>query len=172
MKIYRLRCKIFGQYMLFRMSSGGEISGKLENNLLGINIGRKLMSMIKCGSCGNEISPKAATCPKCGHPNEKLKHLSGGQVLLFLALAGGILWFFAGGGLEKQTADQMQKIENQVANDAVNQYQIAKRQGNPIQVCVQAGLVSAAYLQAKDETNYRQWKTTESEDCKRAGVSR
>jgi predicted RNA-binding Zn-ribbon protein involved in translation (DUF1610 family) len=130
----------------------------------------KLMSMIKCSSCDNEISPKAATCPKCGHPNEKAKHLSGGQVLLYLALACGMLWFFAGGGLNKQAAKEVQKIENQVATDAVNQYQIAKRQGNPIQICVQAGFVSAAYLQAKDEPNYQQWKKTQSEDCRRARV--
>ena len=128
------------------------------------------MAMIKCSSCGNEISPKAATCPKCGHPNEKAKHLSGGQIIGYLVFAGVLLWFFAGDGLDKQTAREMQKIENQVAADAVNQYQIAKRQGNNIQVCVQAGLVSAAYLQAKDKPNYQQWKKTESEDCRRAGV--
>ena len=128
------------------------------------------MFLIKCSSCGNEISPKAATCPKCGHPNEKAKHLSGGQVLVYLTLAGGMLWFFTGGGLEKHAATEMKKIENQVATDAVTQYQIAKRQGNPIQVCVQAGLVSAAYLQAQDEPNYQQWKKTESEDCRHAGV--
>lgn len=128
------------------------------------------MSLIKCGSCDNEISPKAATCPKCGHPNEKAKHLSAGKTLVYLMLAAGMIWFFTGGGLEKQAATEMQKIENQVATDAVTQYQIAKRQGNPIQVCVQAGLVSAAYLQAKDEPNYQQWKKTESEDCRRAGL--
>lgn len=128
------------------------------------------MAMIKCSSCSNEISPKAVTCPKCGHPNEKARYLSGGQVIGYLVFAGVLLWFFAGGGLDKQAAHEMQKIENQVAADAVNQYQIAKRQGNAIQVCVQAGLVSAAYLQAKDEPNYQQWKKTESEDCRRAGV--
>jgi len=128
------------------------------------------MSMVKCSSCGTEISPKATTCPKCGHPNEKAKHLSGGQVLWSLALAGGLLWFFAGGGLDKQVAKDMQKIGDQVATDAVNQYQIAKRQGDPIQICVQAGFVSAAYLQVKDEPNYQQWKKIQSEDCRRAGL--
>lgn len=128
------------------------------------------MSMIKCKSCSNEISPKAATCPKCGHPNEKAKHLSGAQVLVSLALAGGMIWFFAGGGLEKQAANQMQNIENQVAIDAERQYQIAKREGNAMQVCVQAGFVSAAYLQAKDEASYQKWKRIESDDCRRAGV--
>jgi hypothetical protein len=128
--------------------------------------------MIKCSSCGTEISPKAATCPKCGHPNDKAKRLSGAQVLGYLAVGGLIIWWFAGGGLENQAAHEMQKIENQVATDALNQYQIAKREGNAMQVCVQAGLVSAAYLQAKDESNYRVWKETEGADCRRAGVPR
>lgn len=129
------------------------------------------MGMINCSSCSTAISSKAATCPKCGHPNEKAKHLSGVQVLGYFVFAGVMLWWLAGGGLEKQTAYEMQKIENQVATDAVSQYLIAKRQGDAIQVCVQAGLVSAAYLQAKDEPNYRQWKETESADCQRAGIS-
>lgn len=130
------------------------------------------MALIKCSSCDNEISQKAPTCPKCGHPNEKAKHLSGAQVLASLALAGGLIWFLAGGGLEMQAARDMQKIENQVAADAVRQYEIAQREGNPMQMCVQAGLVSAAYLQAKDETNYQKWKRIEGEDCGRAGGSR
>lgn len=128
------------------------------------------MALTKCKECNEEISNKAESCPKCGHPNEKAKHLSGGQVFGAFALMGLFIWFFSGGGLDNQVAHEMQKIENKVAADAVDQYQIAKRQGNSMQVCVQAGLVSAAYLQAKDEPNYQQWKKTESEDCRRAGV--
>ncbi len=67
-------------------------------------------------------------------------------------------------------ADPMQGIENQVAADAVEQYRIAERQGNRMQICVQAGFVSAAFLQAKDESNYRIWKDTERQRCGEAGV--
>lgn len=130
------------------------------------------MASIKCENCSNEISKKAATCPKCGHPNKKAAHLSGGQVFLYLAAGIGLWWWWAGGGLEKQAAHEMSKIEDQVAADSVNQYNIAKRQGDAMQICVQAGLVSAAYLQAKDEFNYQQWKSTEAADCERAGISR
>jgi hypothetical protein len=28
-------------------------------------------------------------------------------------------------------------------------------------------MVAAAYIQAKDEPNYRKWKITEEEDCRR-----
>ena len=64
----------------------------------------------------------------------------------------------------------MQQIENQVAEDAVKQYEIAKDQGDKMQICVQAGLASAAYLQAKDKENYNKWKAIEKADCRAAGM--
>lgn len=67
---------------------------------------------------------------------------------------------------------QLNSIEDQVAADAVNQYEIAARQGDAMQTCVQAGMVSAAFLQAEDETNYQKWKSQEAVDCARAGVPR
>lgn len=76
------------------------------------------------------------------------------------------IWFYFGGGLEKQAANEMRKIEQQVASDAVRQYQIARRNGNAMGACVQAGLVSAAYLQAKDEATYQKWKATEDFDVR------
>jgi hypothetical protein len=94
----------------------------------------------------------------------------GAQALVGLIVAIGIVWFFFGGGLEKQTAKDMKAIEAQVAADAVQQYYIAAQQGDPIQVCVQAGFVVAAYLQAKDVGNYEQWKRNEERDCRQAGV--
>jgi hypothetical protein len=81
------------------------------------------------------------------------------------------LWYLWGGGLERQATTSMQGIENKVAADAVEQYWIAFRQGDKMQICVQAGLVSAAFLQAKDESNYRVWKDTEKRRCAAAGVS-
>ena len=36
---------------------------------------------------------------------------------------------------------------------------------------VAAGMVSAAFLQAKDEENYKKWKAIEKDEAKRAGVS-
>lgn len=64
----------------------------------------------------------------------------------------------------------MQRIEDRVASDAVHEYEIAARQGNRMQICVQAGMVAAAYLQAQDEPDYRTWKSRERLDCSRAGV--
>lgn len=64
----------------------------------------------------------------------------------------------------------MRDIENKVARDSVEQYEIAKRQGDPMMVCVQAGMVSAAWLQAKNEPEYKKWKDIEKDDCKKAGL--
>ena len=65
-----------------------------------------------------------------------------------------------------------QSIEKQVVADAVRQYQIAERQGDRMQICVQAGMVAAAFLQAKDESNYQTWKDTERRRCAAAGLPR
>ena len=70
-------------------------------------------------------------------------------------------------------ANTMQEISNQVATDAVDQYQIAKRTSDsPMDWCVSAGLVTAGYLQAKDERNYAKWKVIEKADCARAGLQK
>jgi hypothetical protein len=52
----------------------------------------------------------------------------------------------------------------------LKQYEIAKRDGSKMDACVHAGLVAAAYLQAKDEAKYQEWKLTERVDCFIAGV--
>jgi hypothetical protein len=74
------------------------------------------------------------------------------------------------GGCDELAKSQMESIEDQVAQDAVKQYEIAARQGDAMQKCVQAGFVSAAYLQAKDESNYNLWKAKEKVDCALAGL--
>lgn len=126
------------------------------------------MALIKCHECGSEISSEATTCPKCGvtpkNATSVIKTIAGALLILVFGL------YFFGGGVEKHAASEMNKIGAQVATDAVAQYQIAKREGDKMQICVQAGFVAAAYLQAKDEANYQTWKTTEKGDCKKAGL--
>ena len=100
--------------------------------------------------------------------NKKNPNLVGGIVAVVVAV--GFMWYFYGGGLEKQAGKEMQRIENQVAADAVRQYEIAKRSGSAMDACVQADLVAAAYLQAKDEANYQKWKAISREEHDRAGV--
>ena len=66
----------------------------------------------------------------------------------------------------------LKNIQDQVARDTVVQYRIAARQGDKMQICVMAGMVTAAFLQAHDEKNYRAWKDVEREDCDAIGMPR
>ena len=72
------------------------------------------------------------------------------------------------------TADaqrMMEDIELQVAVDAENQYGIVARSGgSAMDRCVQAGMVGAAWLQAKNEGKYQDWKKIETRDCRAAGL--
>lgn len=94
------------------------------------------------------------------------------QIFIGIIVAIGAIWWFWGGGLENKTEDLLSDIKKQVTQDMIDQYEIAKRQGDRMQICVQAGLVCAGYLQAKDENNYRKWKDIEYNDCLRAGIQR
>lgn len=128
------------------------------------------MALIQCTECGESISKKAKECPKCGHPNTKAAHLSWQSALGYLVVGGVALWFFAGGGWEQQTTKTLTNIHLQVASDALDQYKIAKKQGDPITICVQAGMVSAALLQGKFEDQYIKMKKIEESDCRAAGL--
>jgi hypothetical protein len=75
-------------------------------------------------------------------------------------------------GCEMAVDAQMKGIHDQVAADAVEQYEIVSRDGSPIDKCVHAGMVAAAYVQAKDEPNYARWKNTENLVCASAGLPR
>ena len=118
----------------------------------------------KCPHCQKEVDLKATKCPHCQSDmrNWFLRHpiLDVLFVLIFI-------WIISDSG---STGTSMNSLYQQVSTDAVKQYEIAARQGAKIQICVQAGLVSAAYLQAKDEANYQSWKAVEKRDCSRAGM--
>ncbi|MBG6129410.1 hypothetical protein IWQ47_001287 [Aquimarina sp. EL_43] len=96
---------------------------------------------------------------------KKAIQIISGAIITIIFLA-----FFFGGGLEKQAEKEINKIQIQVANDAVKQYEIAKRNGFATDAYVQAGLVTAAYLQANDEKNYKKWKKIEEQEAKNAGL--
>ena len=126
-----------------------------------------MTTLIPCDSCGKEISKKAPTCPGCGHPNERAKHISPGGVLATLLGAIVFIWWLAPSGGGQLVMDS---AADQVAKNAVEQYEIAQRSGDKMQICVHAGFVSAAYMQAKNEASYQSWLAVERRDCKAAGV--
>lgn len=68
--------------------------------------------------------------------------------------------------------DSEADIYKKVVDDSIKQYEIAKRNGTQMDVCANAGMVKAAFLQAKDETNYSKWVEIEKQDCELAGLPR
>jgi hypothetical protein len=100
------------------------------------------------------------------------KKKSSSFAIIFLIISAILAWFVYGGGIKKQTFINvnMDNAYQKVSDDAVAQYNIAKAQGDKIQICVQAGLVSAAYLQAQNQSSYNNWKDIQRMDCERAGI--
>jgi hypothetical protein len=98
--------------------------------------------------------------------NNGIQGFIGVGFLAFLA------WFFFFGGWEQQTQDLMQKNYEQVSQDFEAQYRIAAQAGKPMDKCVQASIVAAAYLQEQNSQKYSYWKDMETIDCAAAGVPR
>jgi hypothetical protein len=103
---------------------------------------------------------------------------------LFGSLLWGAIWFL---GRETPAAvqavpfvpqpvaaeppvDAMGSIYQKVARDAVDRYELARKHGSAMQRCVQAQMVVAAFLQAKDEAQYAAWTVTQKADCAKAGL--
>lgn len=113
---------------------------------------------------------KLSSPEKDEQPEAKEESSSLAKGVLSLLVLGAGAWFFFGGGLEQQAGTSMDRIEDQVAADSVRQYNLSRQAGDLIEICVQAGMVSAAYLQAEDQPNYLKWKNVEKADCAKAGL--
>jgi ABC-type transport system involved in Fe-S cluster assembly fused permease/ATPase subunit len=61
-------------------------------------------------------------------------------------------------------------IDNAVARDVIKQYELVKKHGSDIEVCVHAQIVQAAYLQGKNEEKFVEWQKIARADCKKAGM--
>lgn len=70
-------------------------------------------------------------------------------------------------------ADRLQGIYDQVAIDALQRFTIVARNGgSAMDLCVQAGFVTAALLQAEQADLYRKWLTIRRDKCLDAGIRR
>lgn len=73
--------------------------------------------------------------------------------------------------IDNAGSSTMKGIYDQVSDDAVKSYELSVKGGDPIEICVHAGMVVAAYNQAHDEANYLSWKDIERSRCAVAGIS-
>ncbi|HLD91748.1 MAG TPA: hypothetical protein VI911_12175 [Patescibacteria group bacterium] len=64
----------------------------------------------------------------------------------------------------------MKGVHEKVIKQFLNQYKLAIKSGDKIEICVQAGFVVAAYSQAGIEKDYLKWKTIQRQDCAYAGI--
>ena len=78
--------------------------------------------------------------------------------------------FIFDGVSEESIKKDIDRIENQVAMEAVEKYEIAKRNGNDMDAYVQASMAAAAFLEANDEENYKKWKEIEKQEAKKVGL--
>lgn len=149
------------------------------------------MALHPCPDCGREVSDSAPICLGCGTPLDAATRffrrrrgpksdINGRQLAIGVAIVGALVLSFAYqqgvlGDLSPRGfsfSSPSARIADQVAEDAVRQYNITAKAGGPMDTCVQAGMVSAAFLQAKDELSYRAWKNIEKTDCGKAGIDR
>lgn len=70
-------------------------------------------------------------------------------------------------GTKKVEAELNQKI----IDEAIAQYQIVARAELKQEMCLRAGVVVEAHLQAKQEADWRIWKQIQYRDCKKAGIT-
>lgn len=110
-------------------------------------------------------SPEIASTPAKHSP----QHVTAGQILSLLIVAG-FIWYFFGGGWEKHVAKNTRDIEKQIAADIAAQYGIAQRNGTAVDRCVQAGAAALAFMQAQNEAAYNKWKRIEESECTTAGL--
>ncbi len=63
------------------------------------------------------------------------------------------------------------QVEQKVISDSIQQYKIALRTKNYMDAYVQAGIITAAHLQAEDEAGYLKWKEIEKKLERKLGMS-
>jgi hypothetical protein len=141
-------------------------------------------STVQCPFCREEIQEAAVRCKHCKEDLNKNSNISNKKKTSpWMFVIAGITSIFiiivinassnyssymeqaekAGVGVGPSYF--MESVEKQVAQDAVKEYYIVSKHGDYMDQCVQAGFVSAAFLQANDEVNYKEWKEREETVC-------
>lgn len=85
--------------------------------------------------------------------------------------------------LEQQTAERLAAEQRarqldavalrvEIARQAEARYEIARRNGTPMDACVHAGFVKAAWLETGIADTYAYWTQRTTDECARAGLPR
>ena len=63
---------------------------------------------------------------------------------------------------------QVAKVNNLRVQDAIRAYEAASRSGDPLDMCVKAKLVAAAYDEGRETVSAEAWRAREREACQLA----
>lgn len=74
------------------------------------------------------------------------------------------------GAMKKIEQDVDEGMKQNAGKDDEAKYEIAKRRGDAMDICVQAGLVASTWRFAKNQEAYLKWRAIEEADCKAAGI--
>lgn len=130
------------------------------------------MAAARCKNCNNIIIRKADSCRYCGQPAERVSYPPIRKALLYVFLPLVLVWLVARIEWVRQAKNEMRRIDNEVVQYVLNQYEMARERGDPYMICSQAGIVRATYYETNDIDNYRKWKKIERDDCERAELNR
>ena len=142
-----------------------------------------------CTNCGKEIDDKAAVCTHCGVPVKKANKSSKTWVIVPVMII--ILFVIAIIGLDenngsvaesknvsKESSQKRSRLLNlvedgvagMVADNEIKKFEIANRNGDKMTACLSAGVVKAAFLEAKNEAEFKKWRDIEKKTCRAVGV--
>jgi hypothetical protein len=83
---------------------------------------------------------------------------------------GAALLLSACDAVQDAQSDAADNMMGSLVEDQIEVYEIAKKNGDKMQTCVQAMGIAQGFLQAKDEESWKAWKVKEKEDCAAAGM--
>jgi hypothetical protein len=138
--------------------------------------GGAAMALIKCEDCGTEVSDTAPACVKCGRLIQviQVEEDSGGSSLKLLPLvvAGvvGVLSWFYYEWEEEQIVEQIIIGTNDamgaLAEEGVSKYNMARKAGDEMGMCMGAMEAAMAYQQANMENEYLEWAKKQKRACR------
>lgn len=91
------------------------------------------------------------------------------QIIAFFTL----MFIFAGCDQKDDMQDAQepaQFVSNRIIQESIKRYEIVKKSDNPMDACLQAGMIKNTMLAIQNETEYLKWQTIEKDDCKKARI--
>ena len=61
---------------------------------------------------------------------------------------------------------EVTKFQYDLIEGEIDKFNFAVKHAEPVEVCMQAGVIVQFFLNAKDEKNYKKWKEVEKKHCK------